>query len=41
MNITILYHSESGNTKSVAEVVADGVSKVEGVQVKTALPPGR
>lgn len=35
MNIAVLYHSESGNTRSVADLVADGARLVEGTQVRT------
>jgi NAD(P)H dehydrogenase (quinone) len=32
MRIAIVYHSESGNTRSMAELVAEGCRKVEGVE---------
>ncbi len=35
MKIAIIYHSETGNTKSQAELVDEGASSVEGVEVKT------
>jgi NAD(P)H dehydrogenase (quinone) len=35
MQILILYHSRGGNTKKLAEAIAEGVQEVEGV---TALP---
>jgi len=35
MKIAIIYHSESENTKKVAEVVAQGASSVTSVEVKT------
>lgn len=34
MNISILYHSESGNTEEVAGIIKNGCLKVEGVKVK-------
>jgi len=34
MKLTIVYHSESGNTKKVAELMADAASKVEGLEAK-------
>ena len=33
MKIAIIYHSETGNTKSVAELIAEGARQVEGVEV--------
>ena len=33
MNISIIYHSETGNTKKMAEVIAEGMKKVDGVEV--------
>ena len=35
MKLSIIYHSETGNTKSVAELVAKGAAKVEGVEAKS------
>ncbi|MGM0438456.1 MAG: flavodoxin family protein [Bacillota bacterium] len=35
MNLSIVYHSESGNTKKVAEIIKTGVENVEGFNVKT------
>ncbi|ADO77544.1 flavodoxin family protein [Halanaerobium praevalens] len=35
MKISIIYHSESGNTREVAEIIKDGCLKVEKVEVKT------
>jgi NAD(P)H dehydrogenase (quinone) len=35
MKIAIVYHSESGNTKTQAELVEEGVKSVEGTEVKT------
>lgn len=35
MKISIIYHSESGNTKSVAELIAKGISGVEDIETKT------
>ncbi len=37
MKIAIVYHSESGNTRTMAELVAEGCQQVEGVD--TALMP--
>ena len=34
MQISIIYHSESGNTKKVAELIAQGAEEVEGVQTR-------
>ncbi len=34
MKISIVYHSKSGNTKKMAELVAEGVKAVENVEVK-------
>jgi len=34
INIAILYHSESGNTKKVAELVAEGTHKVDGITTR-------
>ncbi|GAA0182574.1 flavodoxin domain-containing protein [Clostridium sediminicola] len=34
MKISIIYHSESGNTEKVAELVSKGAKKVEGVETK-------
>lgn len=33
-NILVLYHSESGNTKAMAELVAQGAGTVQGVEVR-------
>jgi len=33
MQILILYHSKGGNTKKLAEAIARGVNKIEGVKV--------
>ena len=35
MKIAILYHSETGNTANVAELIADGAKGVHGADVKT------
>lgn len=35
MKITVVYHSESGNTEKLAELVAEGVRSVPDVEVKT------
>lgn len=34
MKMTVLYHSKSGNTKQMAEVIVDGMASVEGVEAK-------
>lgn len=34
MKISIVYHSESGNTKTVADLIAKGVSSVSDIEVK-------
>jgi len=34
MKIAIIYHSESGNTKKVADIIKEGVTSVEGIQAK-------
>ncbi|MCM0760520.1 NAD(P)H-dependent oxidoreductase [Sporomusa sphaeroides DSM 2875] len=34
MKMTVLYHSQTGNTKQMAEVIAEGMQTVEGVQAK-------
>lgn len=34
MKVSIIYHSETGNTKQQAELVAEGVRKVEGSEVR-------
>ena len=34
MKIAIIYHSESGNTKRMAELVRDGCLKVEGIEAR-------
>lgn len=34
MKVSIIYHSESGNTKKMAELVKEGCQKVEGIEVK-------
>ena len=35
MKIAVIYHSVSGNTKKQAELVAEGVRSVPGIEVKT------
>ncbi len=35
MKIAVIYHSVTGNTRNQAELVADGVRQIEGVDVKT------
>lgn len=35
MKMTVLYHSKSGNTKRMAQVIADGMKSVEGAEAKT------
>ena len=32
MQVLVMYHSRTGNTKKLAEAVAEGVREVEGVQ---------
>lgn len=34
MNISILYHSESGNTEEIAEVIKSGCNKVDDIKAK-------
>jgi len=34
MNISVLYHSESGNTEKVAGIIKNGLEKVEGVDAR-------
>ncbi len=34
MKIAIVYYSKTGNTKKIAEIVADGARKINGVNVK-------
>lgn len=34
MKIAIIYHSESGNTEKVAELISKGATKVEGIETK-------
>ncbi|RKD22404.1 NAD(P)H dehydrogenase (quinone) [Caminicella sporogenes DSM 14501] len=34
MKIAIIYHSETGNTQKVANLIAKGVEKIEGVEAK-------
>ena len=38
MQILVLYHSKSGNTKSLAEAVAEGAREVEGISVIMKTP---
>ena len=35
MNIAIIYHSESGNTEQVAEIIKKGTENVKGIEAKT------
>jgi NAD(P)H dehydrogenase (quinone) len=35
MKISVLYHSESGNTEKVAGIIKKGLEKVEGVETRT------
>lgn len=35
MKVAVIYHSESGNTAKVAELIAEGVRQNEGVEVQT------
>lgn len=34
MKLSIVYHSETGNTKKVAQVIADAAGQVEGIEAK-------
>lgn len=34
VKISIIYHSESGNTKKVAKLISEGAKKVEGIETK-------
>lgn len=34
MKMSVLYHSKTGNTKRMAQVIADGMMSVEGVEAK-------
>ena len=34
MKISIVYHSESGNTKTVADIIAKGILSIDGIEVK-------
>ena len=34
MKCSVVYHSKSGNTKAMAEIVADGMRQVEGAEVR-------
>lgn len=34
MKMTVLYHSETGNTKQMAEVIVEGMQSIEGVEAK-------
>ena len=35
MKMTVLYHSKTGNTKQMAEVIAEGMQTVDGVESKS------
>jgi len=35
MKLSVLYHSVSGNTKKMAEVIAEGMLTVENAEAKT------
>lgn len=35
MKMTVLYHSKSGNTKTMAEIIVEGMSSVDGVEAKS------
>ncbi|MEC9490325.1 MAG: flavodoxin family protein [Halanaerobiales bacterium] len=35
MKISVLYHSESGNTEKVAGIIKKGLEKIEGVEART------
>lgn len=34
MKIAVLYHSQTGNTKEIAELIGEGINEVEGVEYK-------
>ena len=34
VKISIIYHSETGNTKQQAELIAEGAKRVEGAEVR-------
>lgn len=34
MKMAVIYHSKTGNTKQMAQVIMDGITSVEGAQVK-------
>lgn len=34
MKIAIIYHSETGNTKEIAEIIGEGVNELDGVEYK-------
>jgi len=34
MKLSIIYHSKSGNTKAIAQIMADGAQSVEGTEVR-------
>ena len=45
MKMTVLYHSVTGNTKTMAQVIAEGMMTVAGVEAKAfplkiGTPPG-
>ena len=45
MKMTVLYHSVTGNTKTMAQVIAEGMMTVAGVEprpfpLKIGTPPG-
>lgn len=35
MKISIIYHSETGNTKRMADLIEEGCKKIKGIEVKT------
>ncbi len=35
MKLAIIYHTKTGNTKQMAEVIAEGITSVEGAKAKT------
>ncbi len=35
MKLSIIYHSESGNTKKVAEIIAESIRQIDDIEVKT------
>jgi len=38
MNVLVLYYSKGGNTRKLAEAIAEGVGQVEGSRLCCAIP---